>query len=130
LPVNPDFESPERLPLVAPRRQKRLDELGHAGGFRTRQLDNLILRLRGRDVAKAPSALFMKTALILVPLLTLLILAFAWAIYAWNSIEVEMSVHGYVAMVLGIVFSLAVGCRLMALMFYSSRHGYDEHDRR
>jgi hypothetical protein len=40
-----------------------------------------------------------------------------------------MSVHGYVAMILGVVFSLAVGCGLMALMFYSSRHGYDERDR-
>ena len=32
---------------------------------------------------------------------------------------------GYVAMGLGIVFSLAIGCGLMALLFYSSRHGYD-----
>jgi hypothetical protein len=72
----------------------------------------------------------MKTALILLPLLALLILAFSWAIYAWNSVEVEMSVHGYVAMILGVVFSLGIGCGLMALMFYSSRHGYDEHDRR
>jgi hypothetical protein len=27
---------------------------------------------------------------------------------------------------LGIVFSLIVGCGLMALVFYSSRHGYDD----
>ncbi len=72
----------------------------------------------------------MRTALLLLPLLALLILTFAWAIYAWNSVEVEMSVHGYVAMILGVVFSLGIGCGLMALMFYSSRHGYDEHDRR
>jgi hypothetical protein len=26
---------------------------------------------------------------------------------------------------LGIVFSLLIGCGLMALLFYSSRHGYD-----
>ena len=32
---------------------------------------------------------------------------------------------GRIAMWLGIVFSLAVGCGLMALLFYSSRHGYD-----
>ena len=37
-----------------------------------------------------------------------------------------MSVHGYVAMILGIIFSLLVGCGLMALVFYSSRRGYDE----
>jgi hypothetical protein len=33
---------------------------------------------------------------------------------------------GYIAMTLGIVFSVVVGCGLMALLFYSSRHGYDE----
>ena len=33
---------------------------------------------------------------------------------------------GYIAMTLGIVFSLLIGCGLMALLFYSSRHGYDE----
>ena len=27
---------------------------------------------------------------------------------------------------LGIVFLLIVGCGLMALVFYSSRHGYDD----
>ena len=37
-----------------------------------------------------------------------------------------MSVHGYVAMILGIIFSLLVGCGLMALVFYSNRRGYDE----
>ena len=29
-------------------------------------------------------------------------------------------------MILGVVLSLVVGCGLMALVFYSSRHGYDE----
>ena len=33
---------------------------------------------------------------------------------------------GYAAMTLGIVLSLLVGCGLMALLFYSNRHGYDE----
>ena len=33
---------------------------------------------------------------------------------------------GYVAMTIGVVFSLLVGIVLMALLFYSSRHGYDE----
>ena len=37
-----------------------------------------------------------------------------------------MSIHGYIAMVLGIVGSLIVGCGLMGLLFYSSRRGYDE----
>ena len=37
-----------------------------------------------------------------------------------------MPITGYLAMALGIVFSLVVGCGLMALLFYSSRHGYDD----
>ena len=33
---------------------------------------------------------------------------------------------GYAAMIMGVVLSLVVGCGLMGLVFYSSRHGYDE----
>ena len=33
---------------------------------------------------------------------------------------------GYVAMAFGVIFSLIVGIGLMALIFYSSRKGYDE----
>jgi len=72
----------------------------------------------------------MKSALVLLLLVALLGLAVLWAVYAWNSIDVEMSIHGYIAMILGIVFSLVIGCGLMALMFYSSSHGYDDIDRR
>ena len=72
----------------------------------------------------------MKSALVLLLLVALLGLAVWWAVYAWNSIDVEMSIHGYIAMILGIVFSLVIGCGLMGLMFYSNRHGYDEIDRR
>jgi hypothetical protein len=31
-----------------------------------------------------------------------------------------------VAMTIGVVFSLLIGIALMTLLFYSSRHGYDE----
>jgi hypothetical protein len=37
-----------------------------------------------------------------------------------------MSVHGWIALGLGVFFSVLIGCGLMALMFYSSRRGYDE----
>jgi hypothetical protein len=40
--------------------------------------------------------------------------------------DFEMSAHGYIAMTLGIVFSMIVGVGLMALVFISSRRGYDE----
>ncbi len=37
-----------------------------------------------------------------------------------------MPAQGYIALILGVVFALLVGFGLMALLFYSSRHGYDE----
>ena len=40
-----------------------------------------------------------------------------------------MPAIGYVAMAGGIIVSLAVGFGLMGLLFYSSRHGYDEPER-
>ena len=40
--------------------------------------------------------------------------------------DVQVSKHGYIAMALGIFFSLVFGIALMTLVFYSSRAGYDE----
>lgn len=37
-----------------------------------------------------------------------------------------MSVHGWIALTLGTVLSLAVGGGLMALVFHSARQGYDD----
>ena len=45
---------------------------------------------------------------------------------AQNAPDEPMPLAGHVAMWLGIFFSLVVGCGLMALMFYSSRRGYDD----
>jgi uncharacterized membrane protein HdeD (DUF308 family) len=66
------------------------------------------------------------TALVLAVLLGLL-LGVSWSMYrVWNHFDTPMSVHGWIALVLGVVFSLIVGIGLMALMFFSSRRGYDE----
>ena len=68
----------------------------------------------------------MRKFLIIVPLIALLAFAVWLAIYTWASIVgPAIPTAGYVAMGLGIVFSLAIGFGLMALLFYSSRHGYD-----
>jgi hypothetical protein len=68
----------------------------------------------------------MRRLLIILPLGALLAAALCFAVYSWNTIEgPAIPTTGYVAMGLGIVFSLLVGCGLMALLFYSSRHGYD-----
>lgn len=63
---------------------------------------------------------------ILVTLLALLALSMWFAVYSWSAIEgPPMPTTAYVAMTLGIVFSLVIGIGLMALVFYSSRRGYD-----
>jgi hypothetical protein len=54
-----------------------------------------------------------------------LVMAVWFMFYAWNSTDAQISIHGYIALVLGIVFTTLVGGGLMALMFYSSRKGYD-----
>jgi hypothetical protein len=40
--------------------------------------------------------------------------------------SVDVPAQGYIAMTVGVVFSLIVGVGLMVLVFYSSRKGYDE----
>ena len=69
----------------------------------------------------------MRKLLVIVPLLALLGYAIWYAIHAWTALEgPEMPAGLYVTMAFGIFFSILVGCGLMALVFYSSRHGYDE----
>ena len=67
-----------------------------------------------------------KTAVIL-PLLAFLAASIWFAYYVWASdAGPPMPASGYVAMALGVLFSLVVGIGLMGLVFYSHRHGYDE----
>jgi hypothetical protein len=69
----------------------------------------------------------MRKLLVIVPLLALLALAVWFAGTAWVRLGGEpIPVYGYIAIVGGVVFSLLVGGGLMGLVFYSSRHGYDE----
>jgi hypothetical protein len=67
------------------------------------------------------------TIALVVVLLGLLIAATSFAVRSWTSVEgPPMPEVGYVAMTIGVVFSLLIGVALMTLLFYSSRHGYDE----
>jgi cation transporter-like permease len=59
-------------------------------------------------------------------LLALLAAALWYAASAFVVGGPPMPTIGYVAMAGGIIISLAVGFALMGLLFYSSRHGYDE----
>ncbi len=64
---------------------------------------------------------------ITAPLFAILGAAMWFAARAFISVTgPPMPPAGYIAMTLGIVFSVVIGCGLMALLFYSSRHGYDE----
>ena len=45
--------------------------------------------------------------------------------YGWNLTDAEISTQGYIALSLGIVFSMVAGGGLMALLFWSNRRGYD-----
>jgi hypothetical protein len=45
----------------------------------------------------------------------------AFKIGGWE----HMTVHGYVALGLAVVFTALLGSGLMGLAFYSDRHGYD-----
>ena len=69
----------------------------------------------------------MRTFLLVVSLFGLLAVALWFAGTAWTHLGGDpMPAYGYVAIAGGVVFSLLVGGGLMALVFYSSRHGYDE----
>jgi hypothetical protein len=70
----------------------------------------------------------MKQAVLLAGVLgALLLVAAAVSLWIWNQLgDTTMGAQGYVALVLGVVATLVIGGGLMGLVFYSSRHGYDE----
>jgi hypothetical protein len=73
----------------------------------------------------------MRQALLAICLLALLGTALWFAVSTWFSIQgPPMPTVGWVALAGGAALSLIVGCGLMALLFYSHRHGYDEIDDR
>ena len=70
---------------------------------------------------------FIPVAILVIALFSLLALSVWFAVYAWTHLGGDpIPTYGYVALAGGVVISLAVGGGLMALVFYSSRHGYDD----
>ncbi len=68
----------------------------------------------------------LRTGLLIFVLLGLLLFGIYFAVSGWNIAgddvqTAEVSGHGYVAMALGIVATLALGIGLMALLFASNR---------
>jgi hypothetical protein len=97
---------------------KGCDEAGKAG---------LVAAREEAYLNEMPKPRTLGIAALVVALAAILIAAAWFAAHAWISVEgPPMPANGYIAMTLGIVFSLIIGCGLMALIFYSSRHGYDE----
>jgi hypothetical protein len=69
----------------------------------------------------------MRKALLVAPLFVLLAASLYFLVSVWARLGVNtIPLYGWVAIAGGIFFSLLVGGGLMALVFYSSRHGYDE----
>ncbi len=69
----------------------------------------------------------MRSLYVIVPLFGLLAVAFWFAGTAWVRFEGDpIPLYGWIAIAGGVFFSLLVGIGLMALVFYSSRHGYDD----
>jgi hypothetical protein len=79
-------------------------------------------------MAGSNATLNMLGKVVLIVALVSILSASGWyAARAWLEVSgPPMPLTGYIAMTLGVVFSLVVGCGLMALLFYSHRHGYDE----
>jgi hypothetical protein len=65
--------------------------------------------------------------LLAIAVLVALLLWSGWyAVTAWNAMSgVKISLLGWIFMSLGAVVTFLVGAGLMALVFYSSRHGMD-----
>jgi hypothetical protein len=64
---------------------------------------------------------------ILLVLVLLLAVTFVIVYLGWTlGNDTDVPASGYIAMAFGVIVSLALGFGLMALIFYSSRKGYDE----
>ena len=88
---------------------------------------HLVAAGRRRDKGAHAPYIGSMRALIIVALFALLGVSIWFAGAAWLRIGGgEIPFYGYVAIAGGVLFSLLVGGGLMALAYYSSRHGYDD----
>jgi hypothetical protein len=70
----------------------------------------------------------MKAGIVAI-IMSLLVILGAVLIFAFTGLSLPgepMPAQAWIAMTLGVAFSLVVGVGLMTLLFYSSRGGYDE----
>ena len=84
------------------------------------------LRPACRRVPRLDIALRIGPLVLVVALFALLA---SVVLYAWTGLtagSTAMPTEGYIALIAGVTVSVVVGVGLMALVFYSSRHGYDD----
>ena len=68
-----------------------------------------------------------KNKIIISLFLAVLFLVLYFAVKLWFNWDfISISNHGFFAIVICIVMSFIIGSGLMALAFFSSKHGYDE----
>ena len=85
------------------------------------------LRARRRDNGTGATYIGPMRTLIILALFALLGASVWFAGAAWERLGGDpIPVYGYLAMAGGILFALLLGGVLMGLVFYSSRHGYDD----
>jgi hypothetical protein len=90
-------------------------------------MNALLQQLHWRNLMSAAKGLSLGAWLLIGIMVALLIWTIMLAEAGWKSAgNVDVPDAGYVAMAFGVLFSLVVGTGLMALVFYSSRAGYDE----
>jgi hypothetical protein len=105
---------------------------GPNAGWASRSSEKLDMTTASRENRAEPDVLVpprmgIGSRTILIVLLLLLTATFVIAYLGWTlGNGIDMPTSGYVAMAFGVVISLGVGFGLMALIFYSSRKGYDE----
>ena len=64
----------------------------------------------------------LRTILLIVPIAAVFVFAVYYMIFAWNSEgEAPMSANGWVAMVLGVLFSLVLAAVLIVLLLRRNR---------
>ena len=98
-------------------------ELGLKPSWRRTFSSSARLTLR-QNFSSAGNLLALMFAVVLVLAIGVVIVVF------WTSLgDSDVSPAGWIAMGFGVIVTLALGIGLMALIFISSRYGYDELDR-
>ncbi len=73
----------------------------------------------------------LKNTVISIVVITIAVAFAAWAVSFWmGQNRIELSIHGYIAIVAGAAITFGLGAGLMALSYYSHKNGFDNIDNR